>query len=388
MSRTTQITLPGQIQASAISPGGDYAVAAVEGDRLVLLDCESLVPRGMLALPSGIDRLAPGTTVRPLETRVAFLDEQTLLVARAEYVFEPEGSEILTSPSRTRLLALDTRTGDVRGEFQLVASVLRADPVPIPPHHVLLSFNGLVLVCVDASSWREVGRVGERPEEHDPAVDIEEEIANNGVAYDPHGGLVHVLWRYFNAGVVQSYRFEPAASRFVSVRRGPVVEGEDAAIEANGLCVRPDGSAVAAWFAIADAVVGPDEGGPPGSPRTARLGRLGLFSPEGARFLDVRTKMARDLLVSPAVTHDDEGRAVDLGDRVGVDFYEFRPVFLDGRRVLLNTPGGFLLGIDTEGGRAEVLGDFRSPVLSLALHREKRFLLVCCEDRSVRLLRL
>src|SRR5262249_39645965 len=150
---------------------------------------------------------------------------------------------------RTRLLALDTRTGDVRGEFQLAARVLRADPVPIPPHHVLLSYNGMALVCIDSSSWQEVGRVGGRAEEHDPALDIEEEIANNGVAYDPHGGLVHILWRYFNAGVVQSYRFEPQASRFVNVRRGPVVEGEDACIEANGLCLWPDNLTVAAWFA-------------------------------------------------------------------------------------------------------------------------------------------
>jgi hypothetical protein len=388
MNLITQVTLPGQIHASAISPGGEYAVAAVEGDRLVLLDGEDLTPPGTLALPSGNDHLAPGTTVRPLETRIVFLDGQTLLVARSDYVFEPEGSEVLTSPTRTRLLALDSRTGDVRGEFQLVASVLRTDPVPIPPHHVLLSYNGLSLVCVDASSWREAGRVGEREEDHDPDSAIEEEIANNGVAYDPHGGLVHVLWRYFNAGVVQSYRFDPEASRFVNVRRGPVVEGDDAGIEANGLCVRPDGSAVAAWFTIADAMVGPDEGGPLGSRRMARLGRLGLFSPEGTRFLDVRTEMARDLLVSPTVTHDDEGREVHLGDRVGVDFFEFRPVFLDGRRVLLNTPGGFLLGVDTEGGRTEVLGDFRSPILSLGFHRAKRLLLVCCEDRSAHLMRL
>src|SRR5262249_15539253 len=158
-------------------------------------------------------------------------------------------------------------------------------------------------------------------DEHDPAVDIEEEIANNGVAYDSHGGLVHVLWRYFNAGGVQSYRFEPQASRFVSVWRGPVVEGEDAWLQANSLCLRPDTSTVAAWFAIADAVVAPDGG-------MARLGRLGLFSAGRARFLDVLTEMGRDLLVSPVGAHDEV--------RVGVDFYEFRPIYLDARRLLLN----------------------------------------------------
>lgn len=111
MDLTKQITLPGRIDSSAICPDGDYAVAAVEGDRLPLLDGETLAPRGTLMLPTGLDRLPPGTTVRPTETRVTFLDERTLLVARAEYLIEPEDSEPLESHSRTRLLALDTRTG-------------------------------------------------------------------------------------------------------------------------------------------------------------------------------------------------------------------------------------------------------------------------------------
>ena len=195
-----------------------------------------------------------------------FLDERTLLVARAEYLTEPEGSDVLKSPFRTRLLALDTRTGGLVGEFEVDGMVLRADPVPIPPHHVLLSLDGLALICVDASSWREVCRVGEEAEDHDPAVDIEEEIAENGVAYDPHRGLVHVFWRYFNAGVVQSYRFDPGRSRFVVEKRYRTIEGEDAGLEANGLCVRADGSGIAAWFAIFDEVIEADGGSRPRRP--------------------------------------------------------------------------------------------------------------------------
>lgn len=120
----------------------------------------------------------------------------------------------------------------------------------------------------------------------------------------------------------------------------------------------------------------------------ARLGRLGLYSGHKVRFIEVQSEMARDLLVSPAQVHDSDGRAIPLGDRVGVDFYEARPLYLDGSRMLLNTPGGFLLGVDAEGGRTEVLRDFRSLILSLELHREKRLLLVCCEDRSAHLLTL
>lgn len=385
MTHIKQTTLSGRLYCVAIDPGGDYAIAAVEGGLLVRLDGETLESRGTFALPTGLDQLPPGTTVRPRETRVAFLDARTLLVARVETLSEPEGSHVLGSPSRTRLLAIDTVTGDLRGDFQINGCVLRTDPVPIPPHHVLLSDDGLALVCVDAFTWREVARMGERPEDHDPAVDIEKEIAENGVAYDPSRGLVHVLWRYFNAGVVQSYRFEPDRTRFVSASRGPTVEGHDAGLEANGLCVRPDGSEVAAWFAISDAVVKPRTTGPLGL-RMARLGRLGLFSGDGARFLDVESEMDRDLLVSPDPVRDGSGEVV--GERVGVDFYEARPLYLDDGRVLLNTPSGFLLGVDTQGGRTEVLHDFRSPVVCLELHREARLLLVGCEDRSVHLMRL
>jgi hypothetical protein len=385
MNLTKQITLPGRVSSSAVSPNGDYAVAAVEEDRILLLDGETLAPWGTLTLPTGLDRLPPGTTVRPTETRLTFLDERTLLVARAEYLIAPEESAPLESHTRTRLLALDPQTGNLRGEFQIDACVLRADPVPIPPHHVLLSNNGLALVCVDASSWREVGRVGERAEDHDPAVDIEEEIANNGVAYDLQRGLVHVLWRYYNAGTIQSYRWEPEKSRFSGAYRAHMFEGQDACYEANGLCVRPGGLGIAAWFAVTDAVVAP---GGAGEPRMSRLGRLALYSGHEVRFIEVKTEMARDLLVSPAQLHDSEGGEIPLGDRVGVDFYEARPIYLDDSRILLNTPGGFLLGVDTEGGRSEVLRDFRSPILSLELHREKRLLLVCCEDRSAHLMTL
>jgi hypothetical protein len=384
MNVSRQVTLPGQILSAAISPGGSLIVVAVEGGRLELFDGGSLEPRGSLALPEGGEGLPPGTTVEPNETRMAFLDEQTLLVARAEYLREPEGSDGLESPFRTRLLAVDTRSGGLVGEFDVDGSVLRVAPVPIPPHHVLLSHDGLALICIDTSSWREVCRVGvgEDADDHDPAVDIEEEIAENGVAHDPHRGLVHVLWRYFNAGLVQSYRFDPDGPRFVAEKRYPVIEGEGAGLEAIGLCLLADGAGIAAWFAVFDELARTVDEGLQVEPRMARLGRLGLLSGDEVRFIDVHSEMERDLLVDPVVRTDEEGGEVYLGDRVGVDFYEARPIALDDGRVLLNTPGGSLLAVDTRTGRTEALHDFGSPIVSLELHRATRSLLVCCEDTS------
>src|SRR5262249_16762293 len=214
------------------------------------------------------------------------------------------------------------------------------------------SNNGLALVCVDASSWREGGRGGGGAEDHDPAVDIGGGVANNGGAYDPQRGLRHVLWGFYNAGAHQSDRSEPPKKRFSGAYRAHAFEGQDACCEANGLCVRPGGLGIAAWFAVTDAVVAP---GGAGEPRMSRLGRLALYSGHEVRFIEVKTEMARDLLVSPAQLHDSEGGEIPLGDRVGVDFYEARPIYLDDSRILLNTPGGFLLGVDTEGGRSEVL---------------------------------
>src|SRR3954454_24488084 len=93
MNLTKQIFLPGRIHSAAVSPDGDHAAAAIDGDRLVLLDGATLATRGPLTLPNGLDRLPAGTTVRPSETRVAFLDARTLLVARADYLIAPEDAE-------------------------------------------------------------------------------------------------------------------------------------------------------------------------------------------------------------------------------------------------------------------------------------------------------
>ncbi len=83
---------------------------------------------------------------------------------------------------------------------------------------------------------------------------------------------------------------------------------------------------------------------------------------------------------------DEAGRKSFGGWRYGVEEAESRPFFLDDGRIVLNAPGGRLLGIDPDSGRVEVLHDLGSPVDGLAFHRESRRLLVGCQDGSVALL--
>jgi len=44
--------------------------------------------------------------------------------------------------------------------------------------------------------------------------------------------------------------------------------------------------------------------------------------------------------------------------------------------VVINTPGGSLLGVDTLTGKSEVLMDQSSPIEDLCVHQQKRMLLV------------
>ena len=96
--------------------------------------------------------------------------------------------------------------------------------------------------------------------------------------------------------------------------------------------------------------------------------------------------MERDLLVMPAVTTDEAGGSPL--DRVGVDFYEARPIALDDGRVLLNTPGGFLLAVDRTGGGPCPCTTSARRSSPWSSHRETRSLLVGCEDHSAYLLTL
>ena len=70
------------------------------------------------------------------------------------------------------------------------------------------------------------------------------------------------------------------------------------------------------------------------------------------------------------------GGATEIGTRFGVDNYEAKPFYLDDRTVVINTPGGALVGIDTRSGKVERLINGFSPIQDLSVHHQRRLLLV------------
>jgi hypothetical protein len=117
-------------------------------------------------------------------------------------------------------------------------------------------------------------------------------------------------------------------------------------------------------------------------PESARLGRLGVFSLEGDRVLDVHSKIELhpwrtcDFLIQSAYRYDPDGGATEIGIRFGVDNYEAKPFYLDDRTVVINTPGGALMGVDTVSGKVERLMNGFSPIQDLSVLPQRRLLLV------------
>jgi hypothetical protein len=72
------------------------------------------------------------------------------------------------------------------------------------------------------------------------------------------------------------------------------------------------------------------------------------------------------------------GRRRSDGDRLrfGVDNYAARPFYLDDHTVVIHTPGGVFLGVDTVSGKVESLMKEFSPIQDLSVHPQKRLLLV------------
>jgi hypothetical protein len=120
------------------------------------------------------------------------------------------------------------------------------------------------------------------------------------------------------------------------------------------------------------------------SGETGLLGRLGLFSEAGDRYLDVHSPFerygwrARDFQVSSVFGCGPDGAAVtEIGISYSVDeLYASKPFYLDDHTVVINSPGGRLIGVDTAGGKSQVLADANSPIADLSVHPEKRLLLV------------
>ncbi len=121
------------------------------------------------------------------------------------------------------------------------------------------------------------------------------------------------------------------------------------------------------------------------SGETGLLGRLGLFSEAGDRYLDVHSPFdrygwrARDFQVSSVFGYGPDGAAAatQIGISYRVDeFYASKPFYLDDHTVVINSPGGNLIGVDTATGNSKELADANSPIVDLSVHPEKRLLLV------------
>ncbi|MDR3639469.1 MAG: hypothetical protein P4L84_37055 [Isosphaeraceae bacterium] len=392
MIANRQIRLAGKIDALAFNPGGDRAVVVLDANRLLLVEVSDrdLTPREMRALPD--DRPPWATEVSFKETRVTFLDEETILVVR-QLEYETSDRSIKGDERRRMLLqAVDAGTGAIRGTFGAGEfTMLGVDPLPVSPRHVLIGRYTKTLALIDTKTWTEVGRLRELDDVYDPIGDQaycpEEGLTENGLAYLPGPRLLYVLWGYAFGSALQTYRFEPEAPRFVSIDRSPEFDQEP-----YTLCAKADGSAVAVLFS--DECLGQNvdlsASGAYQLPRRTRLGPLLILSGGESRRLDVLSDTERDFLCSKRFALDPEGREVLTGvliavDGPGVD-YKPRMFYLDDRWILLNSPRGLLLGIDTESGRTEVLQDLLVPIRGLAFHPGRRKVLAGCDDKTLTLL--
>jgi hypothetical protein len=392
------------ITSVALEPGGDRVTVAV-GDRLLVysLGRGSLDPSSTIPLATD-HLLRPGDTgVTASDTRVAFLDERTLFVARKLVRETPDRSVPWVDRERLHLAILDARTGDLLVEHDEPFEYgLRSDPLPVSEKHVLIERHyGQSIACLEVPGFREVCRLRSHDDQGnvigDDDCDPEEQVAPDGYVFDDRDQLLHVLWGVFNEAILQTYRLDLADSRFVRVSRFSVLDRH----EPTGLSLDPSGSVaaslqimddlidlrgerVADWTQSRGAMLALRGEGEPELPRTARLGCLGLFSGQDRRFLDLISETERDFIHSPQWTPDEDGRMVVVGFRLaagtGDGAHLTKPVFVDDERLVVGTPSGLLLCLDAGSGRSEVVHDFCSPIRGIRFHRDQRLLLVGCAD--------
>src|SRR5579871_2616719 len=115
-----QLRLDGKIQSVAMSPNGDLAAVIMDHNKLLIFDLSG----GTLALRAthhlSAERYqAPWVReVLFLESRLAFLNERTVIVGW--YVDRDTPNREIPSEVRwrTTLLAVDVESGEVRGDYE------------------------------------------------------------------------------------------------------------------------------------------------------------------------------------------------------------------------------------------------------------------------------
>lgn len=125
------------------------------------------------------------------------------------------------------------------------------------------------------------------------------------------------------------------------------------------------------------------------SRETVLLGRLDLFAEEGERQVEVHAPFerynwrTRDFQILSVYSHNPDAPETEIGIRYAVEeHYIAKPFYLDDHTVVVNTPGGALIGVDTIRGTSEVLEDAWSPIQDLCMHAPRRLLLVGTKWRA------
>jgi hypothetical protein len=387
----------GNLAAVAFHDSELYVYRIVEGPQSVdpseivnpqvggLLEGGSLEECRFLRLSPSWSKAPSGGEIRFGCTQLAFLDEETLLVAR-EINSVGGGSAIpLKERANISLTAVNVERGAMVAEFTDPAfGPILAAPLLIPPKYVLFPATQTA-ICLDATSFREVFRID---------ASGEEQICANAVAFDPGAAVLYVLWGEYESSCLQTYRLHPDKGAFEPLERRPVLEG----FEGNSLCLRPDGQEVAVWATAMEQAMDFREEGR--KAKMACLGRLGLFPRRGrapeadARFLDVESRLSTDpgtkcdFTMVPAFADGPDGRATQIGIFFAAEDYHSNPFYLDDHTVVINTPRGALLGVDTVSGKSEHLLAGFSPIRDLSVNHRKRLLLVGTEAGSFNLLGL
>jgi hypothetical protein len=374
----------------ALSPGGGLAAVCFHDRELyvyrIIEPSQASKPRGGARDAAGsleeyrFLRLAQGRYNRPPEaevhfshTKLAFLDDETLLVAREIEQVGGGSQRTPEEPANISLAAVRVGTGEVVREFTATDyGPLLAAPLLIPPKYVLFP-AGETAICLDATSFREVFRLDYGGGQ----------LGHNAMAYDSATGRLYALAGEFESSSLHTYLLRPD--------RGTVEELEKRPLElkgflGNSLCLRPDGKEVAVWFTTMQNVVRRrTKKSCMYSGETGLLGRLGLFSEDGDRYLDVESRFerygwrTRDFKISSVFGYGPDGAAAvtQIGIGYSVDeHYASKPFYLDDHTVVTNTPGGDLIGVDTVSGKSKELADANSPIADLSVHTKKRLLLV------------
>ena len=415
MNVVQQLQYDRSVSSLAFDATGDHVAVAVGMSARYLLrpPHEPTEPQGFLYRLSDGQFLQyatmplyshDGSKAKWEEGKVAFLDERTLLVA-SKLVRSVTDQDVV-------LLALDLPTGQERGRwthpgfFEHISS----DLIPLPPRHALLSLINTVM-CVNVEEYQEVcsAREVDDGDVVEEGASPEEQLAPNGLAHDATTGRTYLFCRAYGEAILLRCRLDLSARAFVREARLVFPERQDRV----GLCLTPGGG-LTALFQIADdwvdlsgrTVIGDADTRarllvqprPAAPPRMTRLGSLVLFPPdlEGEpRRVDFSSDFARDFTSEPCFVDEDAGQSAHVGYRLTAgdvnlmlahgDFLT-GPVYISATQVVLGTPSGFLLCVDTATGHSRVIHDFHSRINTLQFHAEKRLLLAGCESGALTVL--